>query len=198
MFSTLLSSFNFNSWCRDYKSFFLIFFIWLLSMLTVVFCFKFQISFFFNIFDWFIKYVYHFCDHIRLILFSFFLLFRSNRFRLRILLCWNWKLFLNRKKVLNLHMRAKTIQMTHRIIQCYSIFQLKNVISINWIDYSLTSLNSKPFFSNLIWIIINFINTKKIIIIFQQYLEIKQTTLIVMKNICCSWNRIMTRKWKYS
>ena len=167
-------------------------------MLTAVLCFKLQISLSFDIFDRFTKYVYHFCDHTRLILFSFFLSLWSNRFRLRILSCRNWKLFLNRKKISNFHMRAKTIRMTHRIIRRRSILWLKNVILISWIDYSLISLSLKSFFSSLIQVIINFINTKEIIIIFQQYLETDQTTSIVTRNICCSWNRIVTRRRKYS
>ena len=75
---------------------------------------------------------------------------------------------------------------------------MKDVVLINWIDYSLTFSSSRLFFLSLIRIIINFINMKKIIIIFQQYFEIKQTISIITRNICCSWNRIVTRRRKYS
>ena len=94
-------------------------------------------------------------------------------------------------------MRAKTIWMTHRIIRRRLILRLKSVVLTSWIDYSLTFLNSKSLFLNLIRIIINFINTKEIIIIFQQYLEIEQTTSIVTRNIRYSWSRIVTRKREY-
>ena len=167
-------------------------------MLTIVLCFRLQISLLLDILDRFTKYVYHFCDHTRLILFSLFLSSRSNRLRLRILQCRSWKLFLNRKKVSSSQMRAKTIRMTHRIIQRRSILQLKDAVLTSWIGYSLTSSNSRPLFSRLIRTTINFINTKGTIIIPQQYFEIEKTTSIVMRNIHCSWSRTVTRRRRYS
>ena len=95
-------------------------------------------------------------------------------------------------------MRAKTIRMTHRIIRHRSILRLKSVVLINWIDYSLTSLSSKSLFSRLIQVIINSINTKETIIIFQQYFKIEKATSIITRNIRCSWNRIVTRRREYS
>ena len=198
MSSALSPSFSFDSWCHDYKSFFLIFFIWLSLMLTIVLCFRLQISLPFDILDRFTKYVYHFCDHTRLILFSLLLSSRLNRFRLRILRCRSWKLLLNRKRVSNSQMRAKTIRMTHRITRRRLILWLKNVVSTSWIDYSLTSLSSKSLFSRLIRVIINLIDTKETIIIPQQYFEIEKATSIVTRNIRCSWSRTVTRRREYS
>ena len=167
-------------------------------MLTIVLCLKLQIPLSFDIFGRFTRYIYLFCDHIRLILFNLLLSSRSNRFRFRILRCRSWKLLLNKKRVSISQMRAKTIRMTYRITRHRSILRLKSVVSTSWIDYSLTFSSPKPLFSNLIRVIINFINTKETIIILQQYLEIEQTTSIVIRNIRCSWSRTVTRRRKYS
>ena len=167
-------------------------------MLTAVLCSKLQIPFSLDILDRSTRYVYHFCDHTCLILFSLLLSFQSNRLRLRILRCRSWKLFLSRKRVSSSQMRAKTIRMTHRIIRRRSILRLKSVVSTSWINYSLTFSSSEPLFSRLIRTTINFINTKGTIIISQQYFGIGKTISIVTRNIRCSWSRIVTRRREYS
>ena len=167
-------------------------------MLTIVLCFRFQIPLLLDIPDRFIRYVYHFCDHTRLILSSLLLSSRSNRLRLQILRCRSWKLLLSRKRILSSQMRAKTIRMTHRIIRRRSILRLKNVVLTSWIDYSLTPSSSEPLSSRLIRATINSINTKGTIIIPQQYLKIEKTTSIVTKNIRCSWSRTVARRREYS